>query len=316
MRLENKTAMITGASRNIGAEIARTFAREGANLILNTRQSAEELEAVAAECRELGVQTHTVIGDVADPDRVADMVAEGIDALGTVDVLVSNVAVRPHKPILEVTVEEWQSVMATNLHSAFYLIHAVLPGMIEQRSGSIIGLGGQSAITGRPDTAIVTTAKTGLLGLIRAVAAECAQYGVRANLVNPGSTDTSRASPGVVSRVPGRRPRLKRAPEGNTAGSSGHGAGHRQRVPFLRQRRVILHHRRPHERGGRTVYRLGPRNGTWPRRRSHGTNCRTPAPARHPIPPWYSGTPGCRAAGWRNGRRRSRSGRPAPAAAE
>ncbi len=195
MRLEHKTAMITGASRNIGAEIARTFAREGANLILNTRQSAEELEAVAAECRELGVQTHTVIGDVADPDRVADMVAEGIDALGTVDVLVSNVAVRPHKPILEVTVEEWQSVMATNLHSAFYLIHSVLPGMIEQRSGSIIGLGGQSAITGRPDTAIVTTAKTGLLGLIRAVAAECAQYGVRANLVNPGSTDTSRAHP-------------------------------------------------------------------------------------------------------------------------
>ena len=195
MRLENKTALITGASRNIGAEIARTFAREGANLILNTRQSAEELEAVAAECRELGVQTHTVIGDVADPDRVADMVAEGIDALGTVDVLVSNVAVRPHKPILEVTVAEWQSVMATNLHSAFYLIHAVLPGMIEQRSGSIIGLGGQSAITGRPDTAIVTTAKTGLLGLIRAVAAECAQYGVRANLVNPGSTDTARAHP-------------------------------------------------------------------------------------------------------------------------
>ena len=195
MRLENKTAMITGASRNIGAEIARTFAREGANLILNTRQSAEELEAVAAECRELGVQTHTVIGDVGDPDRVADMVSEGIDALGTVDVLVSNVAVRPHKPILDITVEEWQSVMATNLHSAFYLIHSVLPGMIEQQSGSIIGLGGQSAITGRPDTAIVTTAKTGLLGLIRAVAAECAQYGVRANLVNPGSTDTARAHP-------------------------------------------------------------------------------------------------------------------------
>ena len=195
MRLENKTALITGASRNIGAEIARTFAREGANLILNTRQSAEELEAVAAECRELGAQTHTVIGDVGDPGRVADMVAEGIDALGTVDVLVSNVAVRPHKPILDITVEEWQSVMATNLHSAFYLIHSVLPGMIEQRSGSIIGLGGQAAITGRPDTAIVTTAKTGLLGLIRAVAAECAQYGVRANLVNPGSTDTARAHP-------------------------------------------------------------------------------------------------------------------------
>lgn len=195
MRLANKTALITGASRNIGAEVARTFAREGANLILNTRQSAAELEAVAAQCREQGVRTHTVIGDVADPDRVAAMVAEGVDALGNVDVLVSNVAVRPHKPLLEVSVAEWQDVIGTNLHSAFYLIRAALPGMIEQGSGSIIALGGQAAITGRPDTAVVTTAKTGLLGLIRAVAAECAQYGVRANLVNPGSTDTSRAHP-------------------------------------------------------------------------------------------------------------------------
>ncbi len=195
MRLENKTALITGASRNIGAEIARTFAREGADLVLNTRQSAAELEAVAAECRELGVRTHTVLGDVADPERVASMVAEGIDALGKVDILVSNVAVRPHKPILEVSVEEWQDVIATNLHSAFYLIKNVLPGMMERGSGSIIALGGQAAITGRPDTAIVTTAKTGLLGLIRAVAAECAEHGVRANLVNPGSTDTSRAHP-------------------------------------------------------------------------------------------------------------------------
>ena len=178
MRLENKTALITGASRNIGAEIARTFAREGADLILNTLQSADELEAVAGECRELGVRTHTVIGDVGDPNRVADMVAEGIQALGKVDVLVSNVAVRPHKPLLEVSVEEWQDVIATNLHAAFYLIRGVLPGMIERGSGSIIGLGGQAAITGRPETAMVTTAKHGLLGLIRAVAAECAQYGV------------------------------------------------------------------------------------------------------------------------------------------
>ena len=91
--------------------------------------------------------------------------------------------------------EEWQNVIATNLHAAFYLIRGVLPGMIERGSGSIIGLGGQAAITGRPETAVVTTAKTGLHGLIRAVAAECAEYGVRANLVNPGSTDTSRAHP-------------------------------------------------------------------------------------------------------------------------
>jgi len=96
---------------------------------------------------------------------------------------------------LEVSVEEWQDVIATNLHASFYLMRAVLPGMLEQGSGSIIALGGQAAITGRPETAVVTTAKTGLLGLIRAVAAEYAGQGVRANLVNPGATNTSREHP-------------------------------------------------------------------------------------------------------------------------
>lgn len=195
MRLENKTALITGASRNIGREVALTFAREGADLLLNTRSSKQELEEVAAQCRELGVKTHTVIGDVADSARVSAMVSEGIQALGKIDILVSNVAVRPHKPILEVSDEEWRQVMGINLDSAFYLCRAVLPGMIERRNGSIIAMGGQSAITGRPETAMVTAAKTGLLGLIRAIAAEMAPYNVRANMVNPGATDTTRAHP-------------------------------------------------------------------------------------------------------------------------
>ena len=195
MRLQGKTALITGASRNIGRQVALTFAREGADLVLNTRQSRQELEEVAAQCRELGVNTHLALGDVSDPDTAAGIVAEGIAALGQVDVLVSNVAIRPHKPILEISNEEWRQVMEINLYPAFYLIKAALPGMMERRSGSIIALGGQSAVTGRPDTALVTTAKTGLLGLIRAVAAEMAPYNIRANMVNPGSTDTSRAHP-------------------------------------------------------------------------------------------------------------------------
>ena len=153
MRLQGKTALITGASRNIGRQVALTFAREGADLVLNTRQSRQELEEVAAHCRELGVNTHLAMGDVSDPDTAAGVVEEGIGALGKVDILVSNVAIRPHKPILEISNEEWQQVMEINLFPAFYLIKAVLPGMMERRSGSIIAMGGQSAITGRPDTA-------------------------------------------------------------------------------------------------------------------------------------------------------------------
>jgi NAD(P)-dependent dehydrogenase (short-subunit alcohol dehydrogenase family) len=195
MRLQGKTALITGASRNIGREVALTFAREGAGLVLNTLRSREELDAVAAECRELGVSVHAVLADVSDSGQVSRMVEEGVAALGKIDILVSNAAVRPHKPVLEISDEEWHRVLGVNLNSTFYLCRAVLPGMIDRRSGSIIALGGQAAITGRPDTAAVTTAKTGLLGLIRAIAAEMAPHNVRANLVNPGPTDTERRYP-------------------------------------------------------------------------------------------------------------------------
>ena len=222
MQLEGKTALITGASRNIGREVALTFAREGADLILNTKSSRAELEEVAGKCRELGVSTHTAIADVSEADSVYKMVEDGIQALGKIDILVSNVAIRPHKPILEVTDEEWHTTLGVNLHSAFYLCKAVLPGMMERKSGSIIAMGGQSAVTGRPETSVVTTAKTGLLGLIRAVAAEMAPYNVRANLVNPGSTDTTRGNPewypefqGELSR--GSDQHLKSIPMGRQA---------------------------------------------------------------------------------------------------
>ena len=195
MRLEGKTALITGASRNIGREIAVTFAREGADLILNTRSSDAELQDVAAECRELGVDAHTVLADVSDSAQVTNMVDDGIRVFGKIDILVSNVAIRPHRPIVEVTDEEWLQVMGTNLNATFYLCRSVLPGMMERKCGSIVALGGQAAITGRPGTSTVTAAKTGMLGLIRSVAAEMAPYNVRANVVNPGSTDTERRSP-------------------------------------------------------------------------------------------------------------------------
>lgn len=222
MRLAGRVALITGASRNIGREVALTFAREGADLVLNTRQSAAELDAVAAQCRELGARTVTAVGDVGDADAVRRMVADGIDQLGQIDVLVSNVAIRPHKPLTEVSDDEWHSVINTNLNSAFYLCKATLPGMLERRSGSIIALGGQSSITGRPNTAAVTAAKTGLLGLIRAIAAEVAPYNVRANMVNPGATDTSRQHPewypefqGGVARGSGEH--LRELPMGRQA---------------------------------------------------------------------------------------------------
>jgi len=180
------------------------------------------LDEVAGKCRELGVKTHTVIADVSDSASVKKMVEDGIQALGKIDILVNNVAIRPHKPILDVTDEEWHTTLGVNMHAAFYLCKAVLPGMMERKNGSIIALGGQSAITGRPGTSMVTTAKTGVLGLIRAVAAEMAPYNIRANMVNPGSTDTTRGNPEWYPEFQGETTRgsddhLKSIPMGRQA---------------------------------------------------------------------------------------------------
>jgi NAD(P)-dependent dehydrogenase (short-subunit alcohol dehydrogenase family) len=218
MRLSGRTALITGASRNIGRAIALAYAAEGADLLLNTRANREELEAVAAECRKAGVRVVTALADVSDAVAVDAMVTRGLAELGAIDVLVCNAAIRPHKSVAETSVEEWHHVLGVNLHSAFYLSRAVVPGMKERRRGSIIALGGLSSLTGRANTAAVTTAKTGLLGLMRALAAELGPFGVRANMVMPGFIDTERRYaewyPEFKQTPPGSAEQLKQIPLG------------------------------------------------------------------------------------------------------
>ena len=190
--LKGKTAFVTGASRNIGRAIALAFAAEGADLVLNTRTNRDELEAVAEECRKAGVRVVPVLGDIGDAAAAAAMVAKGVAEVGGIEVLVCNAAIRPHKSLADTSLDEWHHVMSVNLHSAFYLARAVVPGMKERKRGSIIALGGQSSITGRPNTSAVTAAKSGLLGFIRALAAELGPFGIRANMVMPGFIDTER----------------------------------------------------------------------------------------------------------------------------
>lgn len=218
MRLQGKSAFVTGASRNIGRAIALAFATEGADLVLNTRVNREELEAVAAECRKAGVRVVPVLGDVADPAAVDAMVRQGLAELGGLDILVCNAAIRPHKSLSETSLEDWHRVIGVDLHSAFYLARAVVPSMKARRGGSIIALGGMSALTGRPNTVAVTAAKTGLLGLVRALAAELGPSGIRANMVVPGFIDTERRYaewyPEFRQAPPGAPEQLKAIPLG------------------------------------------------------------------------------------------------------
>jgi 3-oxoacyl-[acyl-carrier protein] reductase len=218
MRLSGRTALITGASRNIGRAIALAFAAEGADLLLNTRVNRDELEAVADECRKAGVRVATALADVADAAAVESMVTRGLGELGAIDVLVCNAAIRPHTSLTDTSLQEWHHVLGVNLHSTFYLARTVVPAMKERRRGSIIALGGLSSVTGRPNTAAVTTAKTGLLGLVRALAAELGPFGIRANMVMPGYIDTERRYaewyPEFRQTPPGSPEQLKQIPLG------------------------------------------------------------------------------------------------------
>ena len=219
MKLEGRTAFVTGASRNIGRAIALAFAAEGADLVLNTRVNREELEVVAAECRKHGVRVAPVLGDIGDAAAVEAMVEEGTAALGAIDVLVCNAAIRPHKPITETSLEDWHRVFSVNLHSAFYLARAVVPGMKARGRGSIVALGGQSSLTGRPGTAAVTAAKTGLLGLVRRWPPSWGRRASASTWWCPAPSTPSAATPsGTLSST--RRHRA-----GRSSSSASHSAG-------------------------------------------------------------------------------------------
>ena len=195
MRLKGKTALITGASRNQGKAIALTFAKEGADLIIIARESKQELEAVAEECRALGVQAMPVLADISDHEQVNRMVQQGLEKFGKIDILVSTVGFRPKGRLQDISYEQWHKVMAVDLHAPFYLCKAIVPGMIERRNGVIITVGGGATFDASVNAADHVAAKHGLAGLTKALAMELGPYGIRVNILNVSAIDTERRHP-------------------------------------------------------------------------------------------------------------------------
>ena len=192
MKLEGKVALITGAGRNIGRAIALAMADEGASVAINGLQNQETIDEVAKLIDDRGGKALPILADVSDPEQVDRMVEKIANTLGPVDIMVSNVGVRPHGPIHEVSVEEWRRVMSINLDAAFYLSKAVLPGMIKAENGSLIAIAGLAAFGVRKDATAVAAAKSGLIGLMRGIAFDYGKIGIRANVVSPGSINTER----------------------------------------------------------------------------------------------------------------------------
>ncbi len=187
--LAGKVALITGASRGIGRAIAQRLGGLGARLGLCAR-TRERLEATAAELRRDGVEAFVVPGDLTRPPEVAGVVRQTKDALGEIDILVNNAGVGIFRAAHEVTEEEWDRVMNTNLKAAFLLSKAVAPQMIRRRRGDIVNiasLAGKNAFAGG---AVYCASKWGLLGLTQCMAEDLRGYGIRVSAICPGTVGT------------------------------------------------------------------------------------------------------------------------------
>ena len=172
--LAGKVAVVTGAGRNIGRAIALSLASAGAAIVVNARQSRDEAEAVAAEIERQGGRAIVALADVADPDQVARMADAAHKAFGRIDVLVNNAAVRREAPIDSIDFAEWRQIMSIVLDGAFICVKACLPHLRKSGAGAIVNIGGLTGHTGAKGRPHVIAAKSGLVGLTRALAHDLA----------------------------------------------------------------------------------------------------------------------------------------------
>jgi NAD(P)-dependent dehydrogenase (short-subunit alcohol dehydrogenase family) len=211
--LAGRVALVTGASRGIGHAVALALGAAGAAVACCAR-SAEQIEATAAEVSGHGGRARGFRLDVTRRNEIDAVVADIGAALGPIDILVNNAGITLDKRSVEVTDEEWDDVLATNLTSTFTLARAVAPGMMEQRRGKIINIGSMYGKIGVPRYAAYCASKAAVEALTRSLAVEWARHGIQVNCLAPGyvNTDIPREAMAdeklrtlFLSRVPARR---------------------------------------------------------------------------------------------------------------
>ena len=187
-----KVALVTGAGKNIGRAIALDLAREGASVIVNGRSDRALVDSTVAEINAAGGQAIGALADVTDPDAVARMVDAAVASFGGIDIAVSNAGLRRQTPFLDMSLAEWREILSVALDGAFILAKAVVPSMIARGGGAIVALSGISTHVGTPNRCHVSASKSGLEGLMRALAIELAPHQITCNCVAPGAVETVR----------------------------------------------------------------------------------------------------------------------------
>lgn len=190
MKLAGKVALVTGASRGIGKEIALALAKAGANVVVNYSGSVERANEVAEEIKSLGREAIAYQCNVADGEAVQTMVKETIDAFGKLDILVNNAGITRDNLLMRMKEEEWDDVINTNLKGVFLCTKAVTRQMMRQRQGRIINIASIVGVIGNPGQANYVAAKSGVIGLTKTTARELASRGITVNAIAPGFITT------------------------------------------------------------------------------------------------------------------------------
>jgi 3-hydroxybutyrate dehydrogenase len=199
MSLKSKTALVTGSTSGIGLAIAKGFAGQGANVVLNGFGKPDEIERTRAGIEtEFGVRAHYSGADMSKPAEIEAMVREAQETFGSVDILVNNAGIQFVSPIEEFPGEKWEQIIAINLSSAFCAMKAAIPGMKAKGWGRIINTASAHSLVASPYKSAYVAAKHGIAGLTKTAALELAPHKITVNCISPGYVWT----PLVEAQIP------------------------------------------------------------------------------------------------------------------
>lgn len=188
--LENKTALITGGSRGIGATVAEIFAKNGANVAFTYLSSEARAKEVEAKLQDLGVKAKAYKSDAADYEAAEELVKNVLEDFGQLDTLVNNAGISRDNLLMRITPEQWDEVMNANLKSVFNLTKQVIRPMMRARQGSIINMSSIVGIKGNPGQGSYAASKAGIIGFSKSIAQELGSRNIRCNVIAPGFIET------------------------------------------------------------------------------------------------------------------------------
>ena len=208
MDLTGKRALVTGAGRGIGREIALELARAGASVVIINR-NPERGSAVLTEIKEANVEGWSLLGDVADRETADNLAEEALKLTGRIDILVNNAGITKDNLFMRMKPEEWEQVLGVNLNGVYYITRSLIRHMVKQRFGRIVNVGSVVGSTGNPGQVNYSTTKAGLIGFTKSLAKELGGRNITVNTISPGFIETDmteelneKQKEAILSQVP------------------------------------------------------------------------------------------------------------------